>query len=275
MAQLDDKTLQNLNKRLKEMDEILASDYRKALDLGKAFTQGFSTEQIDAFLRKLGKINRADAAKLNVMFNLVDINGNPITVKEAKRRIRQLTEAINKGKPVSVIGNSKIGAEGFANELKRYKDALSILGMSTSQQFDLISRNVKKVNNEVKGLRKGFGDMLPTLQRLASAFGVAFSVRGLAQFGKKLIETRGEFELQQVALRSILQNKQLADEIWDKTMQAALQSPFTAMQLTKYTKQLAAYRIETDKLFDTTKRLADVSAGLGVDMQRLIWLTVK
>lgn len=270
MAQLDDKTLQNLNKRLKEMDEILASDYRKALDLGKAFTQGFSTEQIDAFLRKLGTINRADAAKLNVMFNLVDINGHPITVKEAKRRIRQLTEAINQGKPVSVIGSSKIGAKGFANELKRYKDALSILGMSTSQQFDLISRNVNRVNNEVKGLRKGFGDMLPTLQRLASAFGVAFSVRGLAQFGKKLIETRGEFERQQVALRSILQNKQLADEIWDKTMQAALQSPFTAMQLTTYTKQLAAYRIETDKLFDTTKRLADISAGLGVDMQRLI-----
>ena len=272
MAQLDDKTLQNLNKRLKEMDEILASDYRKALDLGKAFTQVFSTEQIDAFLRKLGKINRADAAKLNVMFNLVDVNGKPITVHEAKARVRQLMNAINNEKRNAVsIGGTVISGKGeMTNELKRYKDALSVLGMSTSQQFDLISRNVKRVNNEVKGLQKGFGDMLPTLQRLASAFGVAFSVRGLAQFGKKLIETRGEFERQQVALRSILQNKQLADEIWDKTMQAALQSPFTAMQLTTYTKQLAAYRIETDKLFETTKRLADVSAGLGVDMQRLI-----
>ena len=241
MAQLDDKTLQNLNKRLKEMDEILASDYRKALDLGKAFTQGFSTEQIDAFLRKLGKINRADAAKLNVMFNLVDVNGRPITVQEAKYRIEQLKGAIERGQASTKIrGTSIVGLGSMTNELKRYKDALSVLGMSTSQQFDLISRNVKKVNNEVKGLRKGFGDMLPTLQRLASAFGVAFSVRGLARFGKKLIETRGEFERQQVALRSILQNKQLADEIWDKTMQAALQSPFTAMQLTTYTKQLAA-----------------------------------
>ena len=34
--------------------------------------------------------------------------------------------------------------------------------------------------------------------------------------------------------------------------------------------QLSAYRIENDKLYETTKRLADVSAGLGVDMQRLI-----
>lgn len=128
----------------------------------------------------------------------------------------------------------------------------------------------RRVNREQKSSDDNMRKMLSTVSRLASAFGVAFSVQGLVNFGRKLVETRGEFEMQQVALRSILQNKQLADEIWDKTMQAALQSPFRAMQLTKYTKQLAAYRIETDKLFDTTKRLADVSAGLGVDMQRLI-----
>lgn len=136
--------------------------------------------------------------------------------------------------------------------------------------FQRLADNLRNASKETKTLKANLNNLLPTLQRLASAFGIAFSVRGLAQFGKKLIETRGEFERQQVALRSILQNKQLADEIWDKTMQAALQSPFTAMQLTTYTKQLAAYRIETDKLFDTTKRLADISAGLGVDMQRLI-----
>lgn len=37
-----------------------------------------------------------------------------------------------------------------------------------------------------------------------------------------------------------------------------------------YTKQLAAYGIEADKLYETYKMLADISAGLGVDMQRLI-----
>lgn len=139
-----------------------------------------------------------------------------------------------------------------------------------NKKLEQTESQTKKVEQNTKRTNQSLSDMLPTLRRLASAFGVAFSVQGLVNFGRKLVETRGEFELQQVALRSILQNKQLADEIWDKTMQAALQSPFTAMQLTKYTKQLAAYRIETDKLFDTTKRLADVSAGLGVDMQRLI-----
>lgn len=271
MAQLDDKTLKNLNKRLEDMDRLLATDYQKAMDLGKAFTQGFTTEQIDAFLKKLNTISRKDAAKLNVALNLVDVNGRPLTLSEVKRRISQIENAINKGQTsTSIRGTRIVGTTAMTNELQRYKDALSILGMSTSQQFDLIRNGVSRVNRETKGVKSNLENLLPTLRRLAGAFGVAFSVQGLVNFGRKLVETRGEFELQQVAMRSILQNKQLADEIWDKTMQAALQSPFTAMQLTKYTKQLAAYRIETDKLFDTTKRLADVSAGLGVDMQRLI-----
>ena len=71
-------------------------------------------------------------------------------------------------------------------------------------------------------------------------------------------------------MQAIIQNRTKADEIFKLSLAQALDSRFTARELITYTKQLAAYRIETDKLFDTTKRLADVSAGLGVDMQRII-----
>ena len=67
-----------------------------------------------------------------------------------------------------------------------------------------------------------------------------------------------------------MQNKQQADEIFNKTMSLALESPFRAKELITYTKQLAAYRIENEKLYKTTKNIADISAGLGVDAQRLI-----
>ena len=71
-------------------------------------------------------------------------------------------------------------------------------------------------------------------------------------------------------MEAILQNKAQADQIFNKTVQLAVKSPFQIKELVTFTKQLAAYRIESDKLYDTTKRLADVSAGLGVDMGRLI-----
>ena len=55
-----------------------------------------------------------------------------------------------------------------------------------------------------------------------------------------------------------------------KSVEMGIESPFLIKDIITYTKQLAAYRIETDKLFDTTKRLADISAGLGVGMDRLV-----
>ena len=68
----------------------------------------------------------------------------------------------------------------------------------------------------------------------------------------------------------MLGDTRAANAIFNKTVALAVQSPYQIKDLVSYTKQLAAYRIEQDKLYDTTKRLADVSAGLGVDMQRII-----
>jgi len=198
-------------------------------------------------------------------------------IKLQERQL-QLEQAIDRA------SSNKSGKTKFEGQMRSVADLNKELAKTArliSQQNAILQgsgrgQNVAKAlglgtaKKEADMLNNSLSKTIGLAQRLGYAFGIAFSAQGLVQFGRKLVETRGEFELQQVALRSILQNKQVADEIWDKTMQAALQSPFTAMQLTKYTKQLAAYRIETEKLFDTTKRLADVSAGLGVDMQRLI-----
>lgn len=113
-------------------------------------------------------------------------------------------------------------------------------------------------------------NLMDTAGQLSRQLALLFSVSQIEGYIRKIVEVRGQFELQQVALRAILQDKDKADKIFSQTMQQALKSPFQAMQLVTFTKQLASYSIESDKLFDTTKRLADVSAGLGVDIQRLI-----
>ena len=98
----------------------------------------------------------------------------------------------------------------------------------------------------------------------------AFSMGTIKSFVGQIAEVRGQFELSERSLEAILQNKPKADEIFNKTVELAVKSPFRIKDLVDYTRQLSAYRIESDKLYDTTKRLADVSAGLGVDMGRLI-----
>ncbi len=121
-----------------------------------------------------------------------------------------------------------------------------------------------------QGLARNHRNLMDTTGQLQRKLALVFSVSQIEGYISKLASVRGEFELQQRSLQAILQNKSQADRIFNQTVQLAVKSPFQIKQLVSYTKQLAAYRIESDKLFDTTKRLADVSAGLGVDMGRLI-----
>lgn len=87
---------------------------------------------------------------------------------------------------------------------------------------------------------------------------------------RNIREVTAEFEMQRVALAGIIQDTDKAEDLFKQIKVAAVQSPFEIKDLVSFTKQLSAYRIETDKLFDVTMRLADVSAGLGVDMRRLV-----
>ena len=109
--------------------------------------------------------------------------------------------------------------------------------------------------------------MLDSLKRSFAAYTGLFAV---ARIVTKIREITGEFELQRVALGAIIQDKGRADQLFFQIQAKALESPYEVKELVTYTKQLAAYRIETEQLFDTTMRLADISAGLGVEMDRLI-----
>ena len=136
-----------------------------------------------------------------------------------------------------------------------------------------ISHHKKLIDNATKGvdnLRNKHRGLLNITEQLSRRIALVFSVSQITGYVQKLIQVRGEFELQQRSLQALLQNKDEANKLWQQTIDLAVRSPFRVKELVTYTKQLAAYRIESDKLYETNKMLADISAGLGVDMQRLI-----
>lgn len=97
-----------------------------------------------------------------------------------------------------------------------------------------------------------------------------FSVYAGMNLVRELITVGGEFEVQKVALQTILGDMREGQEIYSQIQALAVESPMSFRQLAGYTKQLAAFNIPYEELYDTTKRLADISAGVGVDMGRLI-----
>ena len=94
-------------------------------------------------------------------------------------------------------------------------------------------------------------------------------VYGAQRFANAIVQTGGDIVQQHIALRSIIGDIQKADTLFAQIQQLALQSPFKFGELNRDVKQLAAFGVEADRLFDTAKRLADVAAGLGVSFERL------
>ena len=132
------------------------------------------------------------------------------------------------------------------------------------------SQALREAGVNANNLREQTSYLAQYIERWATRTAALFSINFAQNAINQIVEVRGQFEMSQRSLEAILQDKSKADEIFNKTVELAVQSPFQIKDLVDYTRQLSAYRIESDKLYDTTKRLADVSAGLGVDMGRLI-----
>lgn len=106
--------------------------------------------------------------------------------------------------------------------------------------------------------------------QLQNQIGAYAGLYGLERVLRSIVTIGGQFEVQHVALQNILGDVQEANILFGQLKELAIESPKTFMELTSYAKQLSAYQIPANELYDTTKRLADMSAGLGVDMNRLI-----
>ena len=126
-----------------------------------------------------------------------------------------------------------------------------------------IEESSKDVNKQLTSTNNKLATIIKNTIRL-------IALHSATRFIKNIREVTAEFEMQRVALAGIIQDTAQAESLFKQIKAAAIQSPFEIKELVSFTKQLSAYRIETDKLFDTTMKLADVSAGLGVDMNRLV-----
>ena len=197
------------------------------------------------------------------------------------KRQAEMWRAANNNKNTTLTG--AVDFAGTANTLNRLvtaqkylKEALASTKPNTPEwqraadTYQQVTQRINEIRRAMGGLKEQTNSIMPALKNLAMQFGLVFSVQQLNQWVQHMVDVRAQFELQQIALRSIIQDKQKADEVFAQVQQLALKSPFSIMQLNTYTKQMAAYGVEADKLVGVTKQLADVSAGLGVDMGRLI-----
>lgn len=246
-----------------ELKEAQRTQKEREVNLQRTLDRMFSAEQkyqkqLEQSYKKTAEQYRAQNYASNTTYEgSIKFAESANTINRRLKAIEYLREA--RAKLTTQDGE-------YAKKLEEINAAIKRLDKANR---DAVASS-KNLGTAYESLTKSHHNLLDTAGQLQRAFALMFSVSQIRGYISQIAKVRGEFELQQRSLEAILQNKTEADAIFNKTVALAVQSPFQIKDLISYTKQLAAYRIESDKLYDTTKRLADVSAGLGVDMQRLI-----
>ena len=128
----------------------------------------------------------------------------------------------------------------------------------------------KKINAQIERATKGYQSQSRILQELKGYALGYLSIHGATQLLSSLVRVTGEFELQKTTLAAMLGDLNQAEQVITRIQGLAVESPFQFKELTTYAKQLSAFSVPAQELYDTTKMLADISAGLGVGMDRIV-----
>ena len=128
----------------------------------------------------------------------------------------------------------------------------------------------KEESNNTNALNSKLVTTSSLLRTISSLTGVAFGAIGIRRFLSSLIDITGQFEVQRMALRNMLQDIDAADKIYQDLYRFSSESTYRFSELAKYAKQLAAFNIPKEDLLETTKMLGDVASGVGVSMDRII-----
>ena len=138
------------------------------------------------------------------------------------------------------------------------------------EEANRANKRFSEMRRQVASITPLFNTQSKLLTQLRTYASYYVSVFAVANFVRNLVRVTGEFDLQKTALAALVRSANSAVVLFEKIKTLSVESPFQFSQLTSYIKQMAAFGIPLNDLYDTTKRLADVSAGLGVDMQRII-----
>lgn len=234
--------------------ESLTSIYRRLTsELNRSTLLGIDTSKIQAEMSRIeSQILRLVNIKKGLETGDTSYLGAHRTIgtatdRSAARSVLQEYRDLNSEKEKSIKLEARHQLE-IANTAAKVRNDLA-------RAFEQVNTRVSKTSDIIRDLKSLF------LQG-----GLVF---GAQQFFNSIVRTGGEIVQQHIALRSIIGDIQKADELFAQTQQLALQSPFKFGELNRDVKQLAAFGVEANDLYDTTKRLADIASGLGVSFERL------
>ena len=202
------------------------------------------------------------------------------SMHEVERAMQQIrTQAARPLNLQSTLGLSEKSLDDIAYKLRMLQSYRS--GLDLTKQSD----EVKRTTQEIDRLQKKQNEVIGTTRRWAkendavsrsfeymkNRIAFMFTVGAATNFVKQIYEIRGQYELLERSIGILVDSLQQGSQIFAELNAMAIKSPFTTMELGAAAKQLTAYDIAAKDVVDTTKRLADMAAAVGVPIERLTY----
>lgn len=130
---------------------------------------------------------------------------------------------------------------------------------------DGVSQTARVVEQQGQSIENVFN-------RIKSVASVAFAGFTAKEIISILGTVRGEFQQFEIAFETMLGSGQKAKGMISDLANLAATTPFDMKGVVNGAKQLLAYGFAANEITDTMRRLGDVSAGLGLNLQDLTWL---
>ncbi len=125
------------------------------------------------------------------------------------------------------------------------------------------TQKLREVQSQANATEKAVGGLGGAVGKLAAAFAAVQAVRFV-------FVQAAEIESQTRSLQVLTGSVQKATEIVKQLQDLGAVTPFTSSELIDAAKRLQAFGVETNKVVDTTRRLADVSGATGAELQGLV-----
>lgn len=238
-------SIKTLSAALKQYQDTYAK--MSAIERNSPFGKQIISD-IQVLERNIQKVRREMSRPLNFSSAMAGSERTLDDIALKMQRLRAYRQSIDITKP------------NAANDIKQVDDALAKL----QRDMDKYMSKSKQVNEINTALGRSWNYMK---NRLA----FYFTVGATTQFVKSLVDIRGQYELLERSIGILVDSAQNGSRIFAELNAMAIKSPFTTMELGAAAKQLVAYDVAAKDVVDTTKRLADMAAAVGVPIERLTY----
>ena len=246
----------------KKLKAEITKDLRAKLDVG------FDKKKLVGDMKTL---LQSEKFKINVVVDKASTTQAVRAALQAAGLNTNFTASDLRAAKAAAIQTKAEASAAAARELARQRAA-----RAAKAELDLANARERSANaarrhmTATLNMNGAMNSQLSIVGQLRNEFLGLYSIYAAQNFLRAVVDIGGELENQKIAMASILQDEGKATTIFNQIKKLAVVSPFGVMDLNQYAKQLSAYSIPYNELYDTMKRLADISAGVGVDMGRII-----